>query len=59
MVRCGLSVRDVRFSSFVRLCLLISDNLSDHTFVLLVAELIFILFRRAGQGAGQGKVCLY
>ena len=38
----GFAVRGVRFSSFGRLCLLISDNLSDHA----VVELIFNLFRK-------------
>ena len=49
-IRCGavrgFAVRCVRFSSFGRLCFLISDNLSDHAFVLLVVELIYILFRK-------------
>ena len=60
-VRCGavrgFAVRGVRFSSFVRLCLLISDNLSDHAFVLLVVEWI-ILFRRPGGRARQGVFVL-
>ena len=42
----GFAVRGVRFSSFGWLCLLISDNLSDYAFVLLVVERIFILFRK-------------
>ena len=42
----GFSVRGVGFSSFGRLCLLISNNLRDHAFVFLVVELIFILFHK-------------
>ena len=46
-VSCGAVWRfAVGFSSFGRLCLLISDNLRDHTFVFLVIELIFILLRK-------------
>ena len=36
----------VKYSSFGWLILLISENLSDHAYVFLVVELIFILFRK-------------
>ena len=42
----GFAVRGVGFSNFRRLCLLISDNFSDHALVFLVFELLFILFRK-------------
>ena len=46
-VRCevvwGFAVRDVGFGW---LFLLIRENLSDHVYVFLVVELIFILFRK-------------
>ena len=37
-------VWQVKYSSFGWLCLLISENLSDHAYVFLVVELIFIYF---------------
>ena len=52
-VRCGAMFRGplcwvwrVKYSSFGRLFLLKSENLSDHAYVFLVVELIFILFRK-------------
>ena len=36
----------VKYSSFGWLCLLITDNLTDHDCVFLFVELIFILFRQ-------------
>ena len=40
----------VKYSSFGWLFLLISEDLSDHAYVFLVVELIFILFRKRFKG---------